>query len=400
MGFSIFPAPTAVSGDPASQTFAAASSGTYNLSSSLSAGLYEITTDTSQSSFSIGFKTSGGHIFYGTVRGGKGFVSVPVTVTQIVLPALTYPLNINIRLGSFTQIAAPTSVSYLFTVGNTATYTFTAPSGATDIVAYFADGTSSAFGTTTSPKTSVTTPGAANSSPTVILVAKDASGVIGLGVSVVSTNTVYIPFSGGNVLTYTDGGTNYFVNFFTGSTNLVVNNTGNYDIALVAGGAGGGGNYNGAFGGTGGSILAQTGRSISAGTYAVGIGAGAGPGGAGGNTTFNGLSATGRSGKDHSQGDSGGATGSGTWTSTGIGGSGAGQVGGVGASRNGGNGRNALGGFTFPTGIGSSSGYFSGGAPGYQSGYGTAGLGNNNYGGGGRALNNDGAPGVFIIKSS
>jgi len=397
MATSVFPIASSSSGDPASQTFAAATTGTYTLGTPLAAGLYEITTSAfaSNATLNLGFKTSGGHIFYGTIVGGKGFVSVPVTVTQVVIPAISWMISLNIRLTSFTQTTAPTSSSYLFTVGNTATFTFTAPVGATDIVAYYPDGTSTTFSTTTSPKTTVTVPGAANSQPNVILVAKDVAGVIGKGISLTPSNSIYIPFSGGSVMTYVDGGTNYFVNYFGASANLIVNNAGNYDIMLLAGGAGGGGNYNGARGGAGGSILAQTSRAISVGTYAVGIGGGGGPGGAGGSSTFNGLTATGSSGKNHSQADSGGATGSGTWTSSGIGGAGAGAAS---STKDGGNGRNALGGFTFPTTLGNT-GYFGGGGSGYQSGYGSPGLGTS-FGAGGRALNNSGTDGYFIIRAT
>jgi hypothetical protein len=400
MATSVFPIASSSSGDPASQTFISTASGTYNLESPLSPGIYELTSNVlaSNSSTSISFKTSGGYVFASSFYGGKGSVSIPSTVNQITVPGGIF---LNIRLANYTQMAAPTSSSFTFTVGNTATFTFTAPASSTNITAYFADGTNTSFATTTSPKASINVPGAANSSPTVLLVGTDARGVLGRAATITSTNTVYIPFSGGSVLTYNSGGTNYFVNYFGASADLIVNNSGNYDIALIAGGSGGGGNYNGAFGGTGGSILAQTGRSISAGTYPVGIGGGGGTGAAGGSSTFNGLTAIGRVGTTHNQSDEGGATGSGNFTSSGIGGSGAGQAGGVGVGRNGGNGRNALGGFTFPLiPVGSSNGYFSGGASGYQSGYGPNSLGVDSYGGGGRALNNSGLSGGFIIRAA
>lgn len=394
MGFSIFPTPTAVSGDPASQTFAAGSSGTYTLSTPLAAGLYEITTDTSQSSFTLSFKTSGGHIFPGTVRGGKGFVSVPVAVTQIIVPSLTFPVNLNIRLAAFTQIAAPTSSSFAFTVGNDSTYTFTSPSGATDIVAYFSNGTNTAFGTTTSPKTAITTPGAAGTTQTVVLVAKDATGVIGLGTTITSSNTVFIPFTGGTVHTYTESGTLYFANYFGGSGTLTVNNTTTTDFVLIGGGSGGGGNYVGARGGAGGGVIAQSGLSLAAGTYSIGIGGGANPTGGGGNSTFNGMTALGMNGKNHSQSNSGTATGSGTWNSSDTGASGAGAAG---SGSNGGNGRNSLGGWSFPASIVGSSGYVGGGGPGYPGTMGNFGLGSIGQGGNLYAASNGGG---FLIRTA
>lgn len=398
MATSVFPIASSSSGDPASQTFATVSAGTYTLSTPLTAGLYEIKTTVlaSNTGMTIGFKTSGGHLFQGTVIGGNGFISIPATVTQIVVPSTSLPISINLRLANFTQMAAPTSASFAFTVGNTSNYTFTAPAGATNITAYFADGTNVAFNTTTSPKNTITTPGDANTSPTVVLVAKDAQGIDGIGVTITATNTVFIPFTGGTVYTYTENDILYFANLM-GTGTLTMNNTRTVDWLLVGGGSGGGGNYNGARGGAGGGVLAQSGMSLAAGTYSVVVGGGASPNGGGGNSTFNGMTALGMNGKDHVQGNSGTATGSGTFNSTGIGGSGAGQVGGVGVSKNGGNGRNSLGGWSFPAAIVGSSGYVGGGASGYQSGFGTFGLGDIGKGG---TLYGNSAGGAFLIRTA
>ena len=73
-------------GDAASQTFPATAAGTYTLSTPLAAGLYEITTDTSQSSFTLGIQTANGYKFTGTIRGGKGYIAVPAIATKIPLP--------------------------------------------------------------------------------------------------------------------------------------------------------------------------------------------------------------------------------------------------------------------------------------------------------------------------
>jgi len=394
MAISVFPIASSSSGDPASQTFAAASAGTYSLSTPLTAGLYEIRTG--NVSLTLGFKTSGGHLFQASVVSGSGFISIPATVTQIVVPGTSLPISINLRLANFTQIPAPTSASFAFTVGNTSNYTFTAPAGATNMTAYFADGTNLAFNTTTSPKNTVTTPGAANTSPTVILVAKDAKGVDGIGATITATNTVFIPFTGGTVHTYTENDILYFANLM-GSGTLTMNNTRTVDWVLIGGGSGGGGNYNGARGGAGGGVLAQSGMSLAAGTYNVVVGGGASPTGGGGNSTFNGMTALGMNGNDHVQPNSGTATGSGTFISTGIGGSGAGQVGGINASKNAGNGTNSLGGWSFPASIVGSSGYVAGGGPGLSGGLGTYGLGDIGAGG---TLYSNSAPGAFLIRTA
>ena len=264
-------------GDAASQTFPATAAGTYTLSTPLAAGLYEITTDTSQSSFTLGLSDANGIKYTGTIRGGKGYISVASAVTKIVIPSsMTYPVNINIRLGSYTQIAAPTSASFdwVANTGANVTFTFTAPSGATDIIAYWRDGTSTSLGTS-SPSASVSIPGSYTTGNYgyAMLVAKDANGVVGLATSLATTGTyVNPPIMGGTPTTYSSGGTTYLVNTFTGSGTLTVNSIKNIDYFVVAGG-GPGGNDNGGGGGGGGSA-SGTRTSVPVGTYTVTIGAG------------------------------------------------------------------------------------------------------------------------------
>lgn len=266
-------------GDAASQTFPATAAGTYTLSTPLAAGLYEITTDTSQSSFTLGIQTADGYRFTGTIRGGKGYISVAATSTKIVIPAgMTYPANINLRLGSYTMMAAPTSVSSSFPVsGVDETVVFTAPSGSTDIVAYWRNGSSTAFSSTTSPKTLLTNPTITANGQTghILLVAKDANGVTGLGVETVSTNTAtYFPITGGTITTYSSGGTSYVVNTFTGSGTLVVNTICNIDYLVVAGGGGAATAWGGGGGGGAGGYLTGTHNSVSVGSKSVVVGSG------------------------------------------------------------------------------------------------------------------------------
>jgi hypothetical protein len=286
MTFQVFPTPSVVSGDPASQTFGATTSGTFVLSTALAAGVYEITTDTVQSSFTLGLADADGIRYTGTIRGGKGYISVASSATRIVVPAgLTYPLNFNIRLGAYTQIAAPTGASFTFAGGNVATFTYTPPAGATNMVAYFRDGTSTTFATTTSPTTSIAIPGVVNgANGFAVLTAMDANGNTGVGVSLTSTNTANIPITGGIAATYTSGSTSYLSNTFTGSGTLTVNSTCNIEYMVVSGGGGGGGGGTGSSwngvdgtvggGGGAGGLVTGTRTSVAPGTYTITIGGG------------------------------------------------------------------------------------------------------------------------------
>jgi hypothetical protein len=279
MTFQVFPTPSVVSGDPASQTFGATTSGTFILSTALAAGVYEITTDTVQSSFTLGLADADGIRYTGTIRGGKGYISVATPVTRIVVPAgMTYPVNINIRLGAYTQIAAPTSASFnwVANTGANVTFTFTAPAGATAIVAYWRDGTSTTLASTSSPSASVAIPGtySAGNSGFAVLVARDANGNTGLGVSLTTTGTYVNPtIMGGTATVYTSGSTSYLVNTFTGSGTLTVNTTANLEFFVVAGGGPGGCSNEGGGGGGGGSTSA-TRTSVAVGSYTVTVGAG------------------------------------------------------------------------------------------------------------------------------
>jgi hypothetical protein len=277
MTIQVYPPVTAVSGDPASQTVPAIAAGTYNFTTTMAAGTYEITTDTVQSSFTLKLKSADGYEYSGTIRGGKGYIVAASPVTKMVVPSgLTYPLNINARLGASTLIAAPTGASLAFNgTGNLATVTWTAPAGATDIVAYWRDGSNTSMATTTSPKTNVAVNGAVHLQVGyVMLVAKDAFGNIGLGVEAVTSTPANIPISatGATLTNFTDGSTSYVVLTFTGSGTLNVNAVTNIDYLLIAGGGAG------SCGGAGaGGYLTGTATSAATGSFVVTVGAG-GPG--------------------------------------------------------------------------------------------------------------------------
>lgn len=272
MPFQIYPTATAVSGDPASQTVPAVTSGTYTFTTTLAAGTYEITTDTTQASFVLSLQSADGYRYSGTIRGGKGYIIAATPVTKLVVPSgMTYPVNINVRLGASTLIAAPTGTSFtMASVGPLATVSWTPPATATDIVLYWRDGTNTSMATTTSPKTSVVVNGFANGQNAyAVFVAKDAFGNIGTGVETISTNVVNSPITGGTISTYTSGATSYIVNTFTGSGTLNVTGVCNIDYLVVAGGAAGSAGGAGA-----GGMLTGTKTSAATGAFTVTIGAG------------------------------------------------------------------------------------------------------------------------------
>ena len=268
------------------------SSGTYTLAVALDPGLYKITTDTSQtlSTAQLYFQTAEGYRFGAAVRGGQGYVAIPQTVTTVTFTTGTFPLLIGFqKFASYSLIAAPTGISVDFTTAFSpylGDVSFTPPAGATSIGVYWSNGTFTDFATTTSPKTSVTLPTAPTGGDVypMLIVAKDANGVWGLG----SGNTDPFPF-----YTFTTSGTFTLPEWATTSTYLAVGG---------GGGGGGSGPSPDRHGGYGGAGAAGEGTTSSA-SYAVVVGTGgagaagaipypnSGPaGGTGGTTIVDGVS--------------------------------------------------------------------------------------------------------------
>lgn len=224
------------------------------------------------------------------------------------------------------------------------------------------------------------------------------------------------------------GGTSYV--WFTGSGQLdFLNNSGNLEYLLIAGGGGGGGisGNPGGRGGGGGAGGLIWGTVVGAGTgYAVTIGAGgAGVNGASGSTgsnsiiagvgtafggggggvtlVFGGLGTGGNGGSGGGGGAPSNAGGAGTATQGNAGGSGggAGQVGGGGGGAgaagtnagNGGNGRQ-FGAWASAINIIYDAGFFAGGAPSGLGGGGNGSVGSANSGGGGAGQGGGSNPGL------
>lgn len=185
MGINVFPIASTAAVTPTGWTAGVA--GTFTLSNSLAAGTYLIKTDTTQT-MTISLQDATGHNFSGTIRGGSGFISVPVTVTKIVIPgSLTYPFGIEIVPISVTQLAAPTSGALSLGISGVITGTWdTAPAGAVSAHLLTTTGdilnfSSAASGATVSVSESNTTPGAVNN---FIIAFKNSSGAYGLAATV------------------------------------------------------------------------------------------------------------------------------------------------------------------------------------------------------------------------
>jgi len=270
MGINTFPISTASGQSYTYLPFADA--GTYTLPTPLTRGVYIFETDTTQASFTLlfrnsttGYKTSS---IFGTIRGGKGFISIPTTVDQIVIPTMTnFPVVLGYYLSSYIQIAAPTFTSFTFTgvsgSNRVGTLAFTPPSGATSIGVIDKLGVVTDLSTTTSPVTNVALTNAipASSTSNLMIVAKDVNGVWGQGVEGTSGTATSATF---------------YLNA-TSSRTFISPFTGNADILIVSGGGGSGSRagepaYSGG-GGAGGMLEFPTQSLVSGTTYTITVGA-------------------------------------------------------------------------------------------------------------------------------
>ena len=386
--------PLASTGATANTGWTAGVAGTFTLSSSLAAGTYLVKTDTTQT-MTISLQDATGHTFSGTIRGGSGFISVPVTVTKIVIPgSLTYPFGIEIVPISVTQVAAPTSGALSLGVGGVMTGTWsTVPSDAVSAHLLTTTGdilnfSSTASGATVTVTESNTTPNAVNN---FIIAFKNSSGAWGIGATVAYTmpaspypfNSEYLVVgaggsAGGSVSRSGGGGgavktgtlastslSSFTVTVATTPTNGVSGGSstfvyGSTTITATGGAAGVSGSSNGATGSSG-----SGGRSEGSSTvYSGGTGSDGGNGGASvsPNTTYASEGAGGGAGGAASGWNSGnGIASSITGTSTYYAGGGAGgQYSNAGTAGLGGTGRSTSGAANSGAGAGAG-GNFGGG---------------------------------------
>jgi hypothetical protein len=277
--------------------FPMTAAGTYTIPT-VPVGVYKIETSTNQS-FTIQFRNSNGYRFSSFIQGGQGFISIPMECTQIIIPGgLTYGPILTYTKTSYTQGAAPTSVSWTYNANGSftvaqGTIAHTSPSGTTSTVAYWTDGTSTALGagTPTATATMFPTVGIAGQSRTFVLVSKDAAGVEGLATIVNAPTSPVINYA----QLFTSNGT------FTTLPGV------NAVKVIAQGGGGGGGNtgysnaqYNqfaaGGGGGAGGYAYNGLIAVFASTAYAVVVGGGGGSATTGNNSTFNGSSVVGNGG--------------------------------------------------------------------------------------------------------
>lgn len=188
MAINVFPIPSTAATTAVGWTAGVA--GTFDLSSTLAAGTYLIKTDSTQT-MTITLKSAAGHNFSGTIRGGSGFISLPIAATQITIPgSLTYPFGIEITPISVTQLAAPTSGA--LSLGNDGVMTGTwgtVPTGAVSAHLLTTTGAILDFSSTTSGATATVT--ASNTTPNTsnnfIIAFKNSSGAYGTGATVAYT---------------------------------------------------------------------------------------------------------------------------------------------------------------------------------------------------------------------
>lgn len=265
MSFSVFP-PVSGGGNELNY-FPVTGAGTFTLETTLSAGVYLVTADTTQT-FTLQFGTASGYRFSGTIRGGSGFVTVHSDSNRIVIPAgLNYPFIVGFQLTSYTLATAPTFTSFVFTgisgSNRVGTLSFVAPNYASAIGYFDRGGAFVTLPNTSSPATSqpITEAIAGGSTGQILLVARDANGI----------------WSRPAVGTTGTATTETFRAVFTSSGTWTAP-VSSIDALVVAGGGAGGsiGNTNGSGGGGGaGGMRVVTGQAVTPGTvYTITVGAG------------------------------------------------------------------------------------------------------------------------------
>jgi hypothetical protein len=275
--------------------------GTYSLSTTIDAGVYKVTGDSSQT-LTFKLKSALGHTFDAIIRGGYGRVYVPVSVTSIIAPAGTYPITLGFEKIAIPQPATPAAI-FAWDSSNinnaSGKYTFTLPSGASSAKVYWEDGTNELItsGVSVYPKSYVSSSGQTR---TGIIVYKTLIGVESIGQSLTTSSSPSV------------------VNFaaITASTNWTApTGVTSVEFALVAGGGGGGNGGNsagsGGGGGAGGLIYRNIATAVTPGTsYPVVIGSGGGSNTNGSNSTFLGYTAIGGgAGRYEANGNAGGSGG-------------------------------------------------------------------------------------------
>jgi len=415
---------------PVIKSWAAGTSGSFDLLETLPAGMYHIeATATDRSTNDIGFVDSLGFTWNATISGGVGFLSLPRSASTIVMPGGStgwqYPMSVSIYKSTQVQPAALTGTSIAWAADKSyVTGTWATPTtGVTGVRFYWTKN-----GVTYSSAFSSTTSGTATAAIT--SAARPVANTSG-------TSYTLIPYTNNSVQGLPTTGTTgaipsaEVVETITTSTSWVSPITGTLTQVVVIGGGGYGGSagypYVGGGGGAGGYRSSTSIAVTSGNTYTITVG------GTSGSSAFGSFasSAGGQGGSGYStDGAAGGSGGGGGGSGFGYepiikkggagniggyspvegyaGGNGSGSAGGQGGS---GNAVGIVGGNANHSSVGTGVAFNAGGGTVYYSQGGGGGANNQgdtslNYGGGGGGARyqggstGSGTQGVVFLKYS
>lgn len=173
MSISKFPA-----GPKAPSFIPAGASGSYSFPEPVDAGMYLLETDTTQNiaATDLYIETSEGFRVGAAVRGGRGFISIPVAAETIYINSGTFPLPVTISKQEYSLLQAPTSASFNeYSLGDLEVLV-DLPSGATDAILFWPNGTSASF---SGSAASLSIPGGLSYPINVGIAAYDENAVIG-----------------------------------------------------------------------------------------------------------------------------------------------------------------------------------------------------------------------------
>lgn len=170
--------------------------GSYATSEILTPGVYRISTDTTQNISAANFfiQSPEGFKFGAPIRGGQGYLPVPVSASVVNIAAGTFPLPINLEKAEYAVLDAP-SASISDYLPASLSFNVDLPAGSPGFNVYWPNGTNASFSGSTA---SVAVPAAVLPDPATVqgvkiaIAARDANNVIGQ--TDVTTLTAQYPF--------------------------------------------------------------------------------------------------------------------------------------------------------------------------------------------------------------
>lgn len=258
MSVSKFPAERAPAFIPAG------TSGSYSFPEPVQPGMYLVETDTTQSISSANFyiETAEGFRVGATIRGGQGYIAIPIEADTVYVNSGTFPLPITISSRDYELLAAPSAIVEEYQPNQIA-FDVVLPAGSSAFRVYWPDGTSASYSGTSA---SVAKPGAISYPFDVGVAAIDSNAIAGR-IAAYSVEALFTAFLASGT-------------FDPGDATSV-------DVWLVGGGAG-----TGQKGGAGGAAYVYAPAVPVSAPVSVVVGAG-GSGGNGSTTSFGPLTAAG-----------------------------------------------------------------------------------------------------------